>query len=111
MSEQLLGARPVFGLHEDAADEVPGLVGDVRGQQRVGGLRGDLEDGRHGLVLGPGRLLSQHLHHRTAEAPGGEPQGWEPEYQYFCIYPGSLESLENIEVMENCFQVDLVSIT
>lgn len=75
MSEQLLGARPVFGLHEDAADEVPGLVGDVRGQQRVGGLRGDLEDGRHGLVLSPGRLLSQHLHHRTAEAPGGEPQG------------------------------------
>lgn len=69
MSEQLLSARPVFGLHEDAADEVSCLVGGVRGQQRVGGLRGDLEYGCHGLVFSPRRLFCQHLHHRTTKAP------------------------------------------
>lgn len=72
VSQQLLGARPVLGLHEDAAHKVARLVRDVQGQRRVGGLGGDLEYGRHGLVLGPRRLLRQHLHHRAAEAPGEE---------------------------------------
>ena len=69
MSEQVLGTGPVFGLHKNAAYEVPRLVGGVRGQQWVGGLRGDLEYGRHGLVFSPRRLFCQHLHHRTTEAP------------------------------------------
>lgn len=69
MSEQLLSTGPVFGLHKNAANEVPCLVGGARGQQRVGGLGGDLEYGRHGLVFSPRRLFCQHLHHRTTKAP------------------------------------------
>lgn len=70
MSEQLFSAGSVFGFHENTPDEVPSLVGRVRGQERVSGLGGDLEYGRHRLELGPRRLLRQHLHHRAAEAPG-----------------------------------------
>lgn len=67
--EQLLCAGPVFGLHKDAAYEVPCLLGGVRGQRRVGGLGGDLEYGRHGLEFSPRGLFRQHLYHRTTEAP------------------------------------------
>lgn len=76
MSEQLLGTGPVFGLHENAADEVPCLVGGVRGQQRVGRLGGDLEYGRHRLVFSPRRLFCQHLHHRATEAPVKQMHGF-----------------------------------
>lgn len=69
MSEQLLGTRPVFGLHKDAADKVPCLVRDVQGQQRVGGLGGDLEYGCHCLVFSPRRFFCQHFHHCTTKAP------------------------------------------
>lgn len=69
MPQQLLGTRPVFGLHEDAADEVPGLVRGARREQRVGRLRGDLKYRRHGFKLGPRRLFCEHLNHSAAEAP------------------------------------------
>lgn len=70
MPEQLFGARSVFGFHKNAAQEVPPLLRDVRGQQRVGGLGGNLEYGGHGFVFGPRGLLGQHLHHCAAQAPG-----------------------------------------
>lgn len=76
MSEQLLGTRPVFGLHKDAADKVPRLVRDVQGQQRVGGLGGDLEYGCHCLIFSPWRFFCQHLHHCTAKAPAKDTNGW-----------------------------------
>lgn len=41
----------------------------VGGQLGVRGLRGDFEDRCHGLVLCPGGLLCQHLHHGAAQAP------------------------------------------
>lgn len=69
MSEQLLRTRPVFGLHEDAAKEVPRVFGDVGGQLGVGGLSGDLKYGRHGLVFSPRGLFCQHLHHSAAKTP------------------------------------------
>lgn len=69
MSEQLLSTGPVFGLHKDAADKVPCLVGGVRGQQWVGGLGGDLEYCCHGFVFSPRRLFCQHLYHCTTKAP------------------------------------------
>lgn len=69
MSEQLLGARPVFGLHKDAVDEVSRLLRDVRGEQRVGGLGGDLEYGGHGFIFSPGGLFGEHLHHGAAQTP------------------------------------------
>lgn len=69
MSEQLFCARPEFGLDKDAPDEVSGLLRDVQRQHWVRGLSGDFKDGCHGLVLGPRRLLRQHLHHGAAETP------------------------------------------
>lgn len=69
MSEQLLSTGSAFGLHEDAADEVPRLLRGVRREQRVGGLGGDLEYGGHGLELGPRGFLREHLHDRTGQAP------------------------------------------
>lgn len=69
VSEQLLGTRPVLGLHKDAMDEVACLVRGVWGKQRVGGLGGDLEYGSHGFILSPGGLFCEHLHHGAAETP------------------------------------------
>lgn len=76
MSEQLLSTRPVFGLHKDAADEVPCLVRGVQGQQWVGGLSGDLEYGCHGLIFSPWRFFCQHLHHCTTKAPAKDIHEW-----------------------------------
>lgn len=69
MSEQLFGTRSVFGLYEDAPDEVSGLIRDVRRQRWVRGLRGYFKDGCHSLVFGPGGLLCQHFHHGAAKTP------------------------------------------
>ena len=71
VSEQLVGRGPGLALREDALQEVTAVVGGVGGQHGVGGLGGDLEDGRHGLVLRPGGALGQHLHHRAPHAPVG----------------------------------------
>ena len=67
--EELLGAGPVLGLHEDAAHKVARVLRDVGRQDGVGGLCGNLKDGRHGLKFSPGGLLSQHLHHSAAQTP------------------------------------------
>lgn len=48
------------------------MVRHVGGQRGVGGLRGDLKDGRHGLKLRPWWSLSQHLHDGAADAPEDE---------------------------------------
>lgn len=69
VSEQFLCTWPVFGLHEDASEEVPRVLGDVGGQLGVGGLSGDLKYGCHGLEFSPRRLFCQHLHHSAAETP------------------------------------------
>lgn len=69
MSEQLFRARSVLGLHEDAAEEVARVLGDMRWKLGVGGLSGDLKYGCHGLVLSPRGLFRQHLHHGAAETP------------------------------------------
>lgn len=69
VSEQLFCARPVFGLDEDAPNEVFGLLGDVRRQHGVRGLGGYFKDGGHGFVFGPRRLLGQHLYYGAAETP------------------------------------------
>lgn len=73
--QQLVGGRPLLGLHEDPPQELTAVVRHVGGQHRVGGLRGDLEDGRHGLELGPRGALCQHLHHRAAHTPVREDGG------------------------------------
>lgn len=83
MSEQLLGTRPVLGLHKDAADKVPSLFGGVQRQQRVGGLGGDLKNGRHRLIFSPWGFLCQHLHHCTTKAPVKHMDG---EFCFSIIY-------------------------
>lgn len=45
------------------------MVRHMGRQHGVGGLCGDLKDGRHGLKLGPGGALSQHFHNGAAHAP------------------------------------------
>lgn len=97
MPQQLLGARPVFGFHENAAHEVPRLHRDVRGQQRVGGLGGNLEYGGHGFVFSPGGLLGQHLHHRAAQAPARITRSSGTRSQHL-LFPnlGSLQVLPNV---------------
>lgn len=69
--EQLVCRRPLLGLHKDAFEELPAVVRHVGGQHGVRGLRGDLEDGRHGLKLRPRRSLRQHLHDGAADTPEG----------------------------------------
>lgn len=69
MSEQLLCTRPALGLHEDAPEEVPSVLGDVSGQLGVGGLSGNLKYGCHGLEFSPRWLFCQHLHHSAAKTP------------------------------------------
>lgn len=69
VSEQLLSTGPVFGFHKNAADEVPCLVGRVRGQKRVGGLGGNLEYRCHGLIFSPRWLFCQHFDHCATKTP------------------------------------------
>lgn len=69
VAQQGVGRRPPLLLHKHLPQEVPAGVGHALGQRGLRGLRGDLEDGRHGFVLGPRRLLGQHLHHSAGHAP------------------------------------------
>lgn len=69
VAQQGLCRRPPLLLHKHLPQEVPAGVGHALGQRGLCGLRGDLEDGRHGFVLGPRRLLGQHFHHSAGHTP------------------------------------------
>lgn len=69
VAQQGVRRRPPLLLHEHLPQEVPAGVGHALGQRGLGGLRGDLENGRHGFVLGPRRLLGQHLHDSAGHTP------------------------------------------
>lgn len=82
--EQLISRRPLLRLHEDPLQELPAVVRHVSGKHGVGGLSGDLKDGRHGFELGPGGSLGQHLHHRAANAPSND-----SKQRHFCCETAS----------------------
>lgn len=100
MSEQLLSTGPVFGIHKNAAHEVPCLVGGVWGQQWVGGLSGDLEYGCHGLIFSPWRLFCEHLHHRATKAPVKEMQSHITSWNL----PHIMSQLLNTNILKECFE-------
>lgn len=67
--QQLISGRPLLRLYKDPLEELPAVVRHVSGKHGVGGLSGNLKDGRHGFELGPGRSLGQHFHHSAANTP------------------------------------------
>lgn len=67
--QELVSGRALLGVHEDPLEELVAVVRHVGGQHGLCGLGGNLEDGRHGLELGPRGALCQHLHHSAADAP------------------------------------------
>lgn len=69
MAQQSVRRRPPLLLHKHLPQEVPAGVGHALGQRGLRGLRGNLENGRHGFVLGPRRLLGQHLHDSAGHTP------------------------------------------
>lgn len=87
--QKVVGRGPQLGVHEDALEEVAAVVGDVGGQRGVGGLGGDLKDGRHGLELGPRGPLGQHLHHRATHTPGEDTTDISQHHQQLTRNPTS----------------------
>lgn len=61
------GAPLLF--HKHLPQEVPACVGHALGKHGLCRLRGDLKYGSHGLVFSPRRLLGQHFHNGTGNAP------------------------------------------
>lgn len=67
--QEFVRGRPLLRLYKDPFEEISAVVRHVSREHRVGGLSGDLKDGRHGFKFSPGRSLSQHLHDSAANAP------------------------------------------
>lgn len=69
VAEQNFCCGPPLLLHKHLPQEVPACVGHALGKHGLGGLRGNLKNGRHGLVFGPRGFLGQHFHNRAGNTP------------------------------------------
>lgn len=66
--QDVCGGTPLL-LHKHLPQEVPAGVRHPLGQRGLRRLRGDLKNGRHGLVFGPRRFLGQHFHDGAGHTP------------------------------------------
>lgn len=69
MAEQNVSSGTPLLLHKHLPQEVPACVGHALRERGLGRLGGNLKNGRHRLILGPRRLLSQHFHNGAGNTP------------------------------------------